>query len=986
MPVDPQQTALMAYLKAKDAVYYGKVLELRDAVRGWLNYIPQTFRHYTGHTLEHSDEIVLQVSKLLFKDDDPERPIISLSSAEAYILTAAAYLHDAGMVASDKEKAEILSSDAWKSWVTDGPAAKRWQAVQAVRESNEPADDTVRNFLADVQTRFLIAEFVRRTHHLRAAGVVTQHEAALGRFAFDDPILLRTISDVCVAHGLRPHELDDRDRYPDRRDVRGQPTNVRFMAILLRLGDLLDMSYNRACPLLLNAACPLPADSLAHWTQYRRITHRLTAPDRVEITAECQTQDEHRLLQDWCKWLVDEVREARTLMAHVQRHSAWEPPVATLGSPDATMVIQPAGGATYTPSSWTIEMDPDAVFQRLIHDVYDEPGAFIRELIQNALDANRCQMYADLVRDGVEPPEYPTRVEEDRRRRYPVHVALRTEDMPNQLSGETEERQILTVEDCGIGMDNEIIQRYFLQVGRSYYTTDEFRRSFRFVPTSRFGLGFLSVFAVSDHVTVETHKPSSPSQDGPIRLTLTGPRNYLLTDIGRRQSSGTRIEVLLREPIEPEALTKWVLYWCRRVEFPIFVEDLGTERTVEAERPEQFTYEMPDITEEGAKFVVRAFPVNLPGIEGEFYVFAGINSKGESWAARNWAEYVYPRSHPKAVRPELPNNSRCLYGIAMSEWSSNAPRPFSVRLDYRGDTNRFTLSRKSSFLHAFTEPEPGMEPELAVLWEDILREHLAATRRATAEDAWMYKQMLVESFPFPSFWASLPATIRVYKDGQARLMSLEEVQKMPLVSTTTSSRTFALLHSLSGRANDTVPAWDTGAATLTDSNLERLSDGHRASIFRNRAAMNIRWLSSGHLAIDWQASTESDALFTGSSGRPIGIATLPDSTVIGTSIHKTTDGIYSHCLLNANHPFVQWLMLVKDACQHGRHGLSQEQFARIVSLLGDPLGFHGLRLASLARYVDGWRKLPGLPPELYPPDIELKEGMFTLSPPQRADS
>ena len=105
---------------------------------------------------------------------------------------------------------------------------------------------------------------------------------------------------------------------------------------------------------------------------------------------------------------------------------------------------------------------------------------------------------------------------------YPVRIALKEVPFTNPLSGEEEARPLLAVEDTGIGMDKEIIRRYFLQVGRSFYTTDEFRRSFRFVPTSRFGIGFLSVFAVSDRVSVDTYKPTSPTHDGPIRLVLAG--------------------------------------------------------------------------------------------------------------------------------------------------------------------------------------------------------------------------------------------------------------------------------------------------------------------------------------------------------------------------------------------------------------------------------------------------------------------------------
>lgn len=254
---------LMAFLKANHDVYPAKALELRDAVRGWLNYIPQTFPHYTRHTVEHSDEIVLQMSKLLFWGDDPAKPVIPMSATEAYIAVAAAYLHDAGMVCSDQEKMEILESEAWKKWVEgSGSGAERWKEAQAFRKGDAPPDEAVRDFLADVQTRFLLVEFIRRTHHTRAANVIAQHQATLGRFALDNPALLQAISDVCVAHGLRQHELEDRERYSDECDIGPDRVNLRFVAILLRLGDLLDMSYDRACPLLLNPASPAPPKAL----------------------------------------------------------------------------------------------------------------------------------------------------------------------------------------------------------------------------------------------------------------------------------------------------------------------------------------------------------------------------------------------------------------------------------------------------------------------------------------------------------------------------------------------------------------------------------------------------------------------------------------------------------------------------------------------------------------------------------------------------
>lgn len=487
MVVEHKDAALMVYLKAKSALYYGKVHELRNEIRNWLAYIPQTFPHYTRHTIEHSDAIILQISKLLFWDDNPTKPVVQLSGAEAYILIAAAYLHDAGMVTSDREKQEIIQSEAWREWTTgNGGGAKRWNDIEELRISRDISNESVKHFICDLQTRFLIAEYVRRTDFRRAAGLIEEHQQSLGRFAFDSIELRETIASVCVAHGLERHRLEDNEQYPELRDILDEKVNVRFLAILLRLGDLLDMSHDRACPLLLNAACPLPADSLAHWSQYRRIRHRLTSPDRIEIRAECESQDEHRVLQDWCQWIVDEAHFATAVMAHAARHAEWRPPLVGINDGTNTIVIRPSSKASYIWSEWKFELDHQAVFERLIHDVYDSPETFIRELVQNALDATRCQMYSELVAAGIEPPEHPTRVEEEIRSRYPVKISLREEKLANQLSGEDELRQVFRIEDCGIGMDKEIIQRYFLQVGRSYYTTEQFRRKFRFMPSSRF--------------------------------------------------------------------------------------------------------------------------------------------------------------------------------------------------------------------------------------------------------------------------------------------------------------------------------------------------------------------------------------------------------------------------------------------------------------------------------------------------------------------
>ncbi|HEY4640643.1 MAG TPA: hypothetical protein VII75_04815, partial [Thermoanaerobaculia bacterium] len=173
-----EDSALARWLKKRNLEYYAKAVSLRSTIERWLGYVVHTFPHYTSHAVDHSDTVIWRMSSLLFKTKTSKEPVVELSAIEAYILIAAAYLHDAGMVVSDDEKARILASPEWSTWLT-GPMQPAWQAIEALRTGNGTDTPAVRNFLADLHTRHLIAEFVRRQHHTRVRRVMVQQRDAL---------------------------------------------------------------------------------------------------------------------------------------------------------------------------------------------------------------------------------------------------------------------------------------------------------------------------------------------------------------------------------------------------------------------------------------------------------------------------------------------------------------------------------------------------------------------------------------------------------------------------------------------------------------------------------------------------------------------------------------------------------------------------------------------------------------------------------------
>jgi 3',5'-cyclic AMP phosphodiesterase CpdA len=138
-------------------------------------------------------------------------------------------------------------------------------------------------------------------------------------------------------------------------------------------------------------------------------------------------------------------------------------------------------------------------------NLYKQKEVFIRELIQNSLDAI-------LLREKIDKDEIVDKT---------IRVYIGNET--NQKSGK--DRKYLKVSDSGVGMDEFKIERYFTSIGRSFYVSDEFdelqkNEKIEYKPISNFGIGFLSAFMVCKEIKVLTK-----SYDGKAALEIQIP-NY----------------------------------------------------------------------------------------------------------------------------------------------------------------------------------------------------------------------------------------------------------------------------------------------------------------------------------------------------------------------------------------------------------------------------------------------------------------------------
>ena len=131
---------------------------------------------------------------------------------------------------------------------------------------------------------------------------------------------------------------------------------------------------------------------------------------------------------------------------------------------------------------------------------YGDPDAYIREFLQNAIDA--CNTRAALEWSwGTEFLEMEeARALNSMRNPYSPQISI-------QYNSET---QRLVFEDNGIVINARDIEQYVAKIGVSFYQSEDFStQQLHYEPVAQFGVGMLSGFMVARALLIESRKDKS---------------------------------------------------------------------------------------------------------------------------------------------------------------------------------------------------------------------------------------------------------------------------------------------------------------------------------------------------------------------------------------------------------------------------------------------------------------------------------------------
>ena len=534
-------------------------------LKGVARVMPEFDLHDSSHSVA-----VLEVIEMLLGDTAD-----NLSSLELFYIIASSYLHDCGMAISDFEKNIMeltegtddiyICEDSLKN---DGKRCFTYEEAKhfIIQNKNKiyldfngeiqnwlfipPTENDLVQYLSDLLIEYqnfrnknyitikkstdfaatnqsLRTEYIRLSHHKR----IFEYIKNWGKTRFSTfPIIgigqriANDLAAICKAHGENPEYLN---KLGTQIEYYGHDSiNLQFIAMLLRIGDIVHFNSKRA-PLELRALRQFSSNfSFEQWRIKENGINYDISNGTIAFRAYITRPADYYVLQHYIDWIDNELHLFLQLSAQwdsKHRLSIREKVERSNIAYDDS-IFTPVLGLKFT-------LNQKRILDLLMGvGLYKDKFACIRELYQNSLDACRFQVAKDKI------------------------FGKQSKGIIEFGIGEDNGDKYLYCLDNGKGMSASIIENYLLKIGNSYYQSPDFYQSqaetgFVYTPTSQFGIGILSCFIIGDRIEIVTKEDNGNyiacSIDGPSEFFYYKKTSKLDEDLIK--TSGTIVKVFLKK-------------------------------------------------------------------------------------------------------------------------------------------------------------------------------------------------------------------------------------------------------------------------------------------------------------------------------------------------------------------------------------------------------------------------------------------------------
>lgn len=506
------------------------------------------FQHYSRHDVTHSVKILEAIELIL----GTER-VDKLNAGDLWLMLEAAYFHDIGMAVTYEDLTEIWDSKEFQEYLesaatqadADLKGAKNWYVQmdnlvhnrdKLFRIENEEEIEFEKTWPVELERKmlFLITTYITRDHAKRCKSYLRRFER--DQIGGIPDRLYQIVAEIAVSHGEKFAYVLEHLKVKSQ-GLGMDYVHPQFIAALLRLGDLLDMDNNRFNLRALEHYGNIPVSSRYHLRKHKAMTHIMIRQKKIEAEAASEELEVCQITRDWFCYIEQEVID---LICHWSEFAPEELQGCLMQKADCR-VYHPCAPVEFR-SDWQKQFEVDKVklMELLIgENIYDSKMDFLREYVQNALDASKMQLWLDLKNGKYQyqcNPEIqdisqltPFDIPQSVYAQYTIEIKVSVDISTQQVAFE--------IVDHGIGMEEaclDAISKIGLGWrGRKTYR-DEIPQMLQWLkPTGGFGIGIQSAFMLTDKIELVTRSEvenktnkvilNSPKTTG-IIMEETGPK------------------------------------------------------------------------------------------------------------------------------------------------------------------------------------------------------------------------------------------------------------------------------------------------------------------------------------------------------------------------------------------------------------------------------------------------------------------------------
>lgn len=497
----------------------------RDA-RNHLKRVITVLPEFDIHDEKHSEKVIDNIQSFLGDT------IQNLSSYELFLLHTSAFLHDCAMAPSEYEINVMKLTEGNKDFFTESYSIKHdlkspLKYSVALKIINDNIIHLYKDFvfpskwlfcnstqtdfneylsilLIDYQNfrngfakelkmvknieefklinEFIRVDYIRTTHHTRIESYIKNLDIRFGN-AFEQSSwgkkLAHDLAKICRAHGENPDLIDNLSN--NSQYYGSSSANLQMVAIMLRLGDIVHFSFDRAPLSILSSKNFRSEYSFQEWAVKNSGANYSIENGIISYRAYCENPQTYFKLHQYIDWIEIEIQNYFKFQRkwNIEYVKNLNDKVDRTNISNDESKFLPRRGLGFSLNQKKI--------LELLNGVglYKDEFACLRELYQNSLDACRCMISKKKKIDIEAKGDIQFGVEENEVGKYIYCL------------------------DNGIGMNKDIIEKYLLNIGNSYYNSSDFYKEQSkwdggFTPTSQFGIGILSCFMIGTKIEIVT--------------------------------------------------------------------------------------------------------------------------------------------------------------------------------------------------------------------------------------------------------------------------------------------------------------------------------------------------------------------------------------------------------------------------------------------------------------------------------------------------